>query len=165
MHDGFLAFLLVLLVLLSLPRLLGLRQQHVVDGQLRDAAQQRLLAASHALLRPLDLLREELVRGVEQKQRDGPAKRATQQGAESKRLRSEEQIGVQIFEERNVLRALLVLRHNSLHQQLQKHPKVRQRRLPLSPSLSPKRYLDDLLTHRRLLKTGVLDRSAFPFSR
>lgn len=50
-------------------------KQHVLDGQLRDAAQKSLLAASHGVLRFLDLLCEELVGGVQQKQRDGPLER------------------------------------------------------------------------------------------
>ena len=46
-----------------------------MNSELRDAAEKPLLAASDRVLRFLDLLREELIAGVEQKQRDGPLER------------------------------------------------------------------------------------------
>ena len=68
-HDSFFLSLLLLL------RRFGLCKQHVLDCQLRDAAQKSLLAASDGVLRFLDLLREELVGGVQQKQRGRPLER------------------------------------------------------------------------------------------
>ena len=79
-----------------------------------------------------------------------------------KQLRGHEQIGVQIFEKGNILLRFLVLRHNPLCYQLQKHFKVRQRRLSLNPS--PINHLNNLRTHCCLSETGALDRIFSPFS-